>query len=357
MTAITLKGLAKRFGQSNYSLQPTDLTIADGEFLTLLGPSGCGKTTTLRMIAGLESPSEGEIWFGNQRVDVIAPGQRNIAMVFQNYALYPHLTVRGNLAYPLKKRRVPVHEHDGKIGLAAEMLRITELLDRKPRELSGGQQQRVALGRAMIRDPNVFLFDEPLSNLDAQLRTAMRAELMRLHKALGKTMVYVTHDQLEAMTMSDRIVILNGGKIQQVGTPADVYKRPANQFVASFVGTPAINFFDATVSGNTDAACLRTAWGTIQLKTTSLELGRKVVVGVRPENIVVGQGNIVAQVKLVENLGHEIQLVLRLGYDEFTVRAAPTATVSVGENVAIAIDSEAIHLFEPSSGNLIQWGH
>ena len=357
MTQIKLKGLAKRFGTEGYSLQPTDLDIRDGEFLTFLGPSGCGKTTTLRMIAGLEEPSEGEIWFGDRRVDRIVPGQRNIAMVFQNYALYPHLTVRGNLEYPLKKRGIPKEQHASLVQRTAETLQIVELLERRPKQLSGGQQQRVALGRAMIREPNVFLFDEPLSNLDAQLRSVMRAELTRLHQTIGKTMLYVTHDQLEAMTMSDRIVILNRGEIQQVGTPDEIYHRPANRFVASFVGTPAMNFFNGVVNSDERGIFLQTDWGALKIVGDNVGPGRILVAGARPENIHVGEGEVMATVKLVENLGHETQLMLTVGNGDLTVRASPSLRASFGDRLPITFDMAGIHLFDFETGNRIARGN
>jgi ABC-type sugar transport system ATPase subunit len=357
MAEIRLNGIAKRFGNDVYALHPTDLTIRNGEFLTLLGPSGCGKTTTLRMIAGLEDPSAGEIHFDEKRIDRLTPGKRNVAMVFQNYALYPHMTVRGNLEYPLKKRGVPQDQRARQVQRTAEILHIGELLERRPRQLSGGQQQRVALGRAMIRDPAVFLFDEPLSNLDAQLRAVMRAELTRLHDEISKTMVYVTHDQLEAMTMSDRIVVLYLGRIQQVGTPKEIYSRPANRFVASFVGTPAMNFIDGRIArdgGDFSVALMDGASAALAVGTAGLEDGRAVVAGVRPEHITIGGGGIPARVTLVEDLGHEAQVSLRVGSSDFIARAPAGIRLGIGETLAIGFEPSAVHLFDPADGIRIE---
>ncbi|MGG5823065.1 ABC transporter ATP-binding protein [Falsiroseomonas sp. HW251] len=345
MTEIRLRGVRKEFPGGAVAVQDLDLTIADGEFLTLLGPSGCGKTTTLRMIAGLEMLSAGEIHFDSERVDRLPPSKRNIAMVFQNYALYPHLTVRGNLEYPLKRRGVPAGERPAMIDRTAKLLHIDELLDRRPRQLSGGQQQRVALGRAMIRDPAVFLFDEPLSNLDAQLRSTMRTELIRLHARLGNTMVFVTHDQLEAMTMSTRIAVMYRGLLQQVGTPAEIYGRPANRFVAGFVGTPAMNFWDATLT----EGLLRSAALT-DLPLAGVAASGPVAAGIRPEHILLGEGPATAEVAVVEALGHETLVLLSVGDQEFTVRAPAESALRPGEVVPFALKADRIHLFDPASG-------
>ena len=345
VTEIRLRGVRKQFPGGAVAVEDLDLTIADGEFLTLLGPSGCGKTTTLRMIAGLETLSAGEIHFDGQRVDKLPPAKRNIAMVFQNYALYPHLTVRGNLEYPLKRRGVPVSARPAMIDRTARLLHIDELLDRRPRQLSGGQQQRVALGRAMIRDPAVFLFDEPLSNLDAQLRATMRAELIRLHARLGNTMVFVTHDQLEAMTMSTRIAVMYRGLLQQVGTPAEIYGRPANRFVAGFVGTPAMNFWDATLaSGQLHSAGLSDLW------LAGVAAVGPVVAGIRPEHITLGEGPDIAEVSVVEALGHETLVLLSVQGLELTVRAPAEIALRSGQTVPIALKPDRIHLFDPVSG-------
>ena len=345
MAEIRLTGLAKRFAGDAFAVHPTDLTVRDGEFLTLLGPSGCGKTTTLRMLAGLEDPTAGTIHFGDTRVDRLAAGRRNIAMVFQNYALYPHLSVRGNLEYPLKKRGVAREERTARVERTAGILHISELLDRRPRQLSGGQQQRVALGRAMIREPEVFLFDEPLSNLDAQLRTVMRTELIRLHTAVGRTMIYVTHDQLEAMTMSDRIVVMLKGRIQQVGPPHEVYARPANRFVASFVGTPAMNLMDGSIREENGASVFATDDGAVRLPLPGVEAGTRAAIGVRPEHVRLGDGVIAATVDTVEDLGHEMQFLLRVGNTELRARAPSETRLKVGEPVPISFAPGAVHVF------------
>ncbi|UFN49275.1 ATP-binding cassette domain-containing protein [Roseomonas sp. OT10] len=345
MSEIRLEGVQKRYAGGAVAVQGLDLTIAEGEFLTLLGPSGCGKTTTLRMIAGLETLSAGQIRFGAQRVDTLPPAKRNIAMVFQNYALYPHLTVRGNLEYPLRKRGVPTSERQAMIDRTARLLHIDELLDRRPRQLSGGQQQRVALGRAMIRDPAVFLFDEPLSNLDAQLRSVMRAELIRLHARLRRTMVYVTHDQLEAMTMSTRIAVMFKGELQQVGTPAEIYGRPANRFVAGFVGTPAMNFWDATLA---DGVLRGPALADIALPEA--RGGGPVLAGIRSEHIALGEGPDRGEVLVVEALGHETLVILSAGGTELTVRAPADLPLRPGEVVPFAVQPGRLHLFDRTTG-------
>jgi multiple sugar transport system ATP-binding protein len=257
MPALVLDRLRKEFADGTVAVNGLDLTIEEQAFVTLLGPSGCGKTTTLRMIAGLEQPTGGTIRLGDRVLNDVPPVRRDIAMVFQSYALYPHMTVRGNLEYPLRKRRVAAPERTTRVARIAEQLQLGPLLERKPRQLSGGQQQRVALGRAMIRDPELFLLDEPLSNLDAQLRLHMRAELIELHRRVGRTMIYVTHDQLEAMTMSDRIAVLKDGHLQQYAEPAEVYRRPANLFVATFIGSPAMNLIEGVIAMGATGAVLR----------------------------------------------------------------------------------------------------
>ena len=256
MAAVSFEKVRKAFGKV-VAIPELDLAIAAGEFVSLLGPSGCGKTTTLRMLAGLDQPTGGRIRIGERIVNDLPPAARDIAMVFQSYALYPHMTVAENIAYPLKKRGVPRSERPAKVKAVAELLQLGPLLDRKPRQLSGGQQQRVALGRALVREPKVFLLDEPLSNLDAKLRAHMRAELIELHRRLGKTMVYVTHDQLEAMTMSTRIAVMQGGVLQQFGTPAEIYHRPANVFVAGFIGTPSMTLVDGKLEARDGKPMLR----------------------------------------------------------------------------------------------------
>jgi len=356
MARVRLQHLRKVFADGSVAVHDLSLDIADREFLTLLGPSGCGKTTTLRMIAGLETPTAGEILFDDRPVTQATPASRNIAMVFQSYALYPHMTVRGNLEYPLRKRGVPREARAKAIAETARLLQIEALLERRPKQLSGGQQQRVALGRAMIRDPEVFLLDEPLSNLDARLRAHMRAELIQLRRRIGRTMIYVTHDQLEAMTMSDRIAVLNEGRIQQLGPQDEVYSRPANRFVASFIGTPAMNLVDGELAGEGDAPAFRCAAFTVPLSgavaaaARTKSGGRAVTLGVRPEDVALGGGEIRGEVTVVEPAGHEtlvfvdaggVQLIARLG-DEGRP-AAPSPTLC-------RFRADRLHLFAGEDG-------
>jgi ABC-type sugar transport system ATPase subunit len=340
MTAgVAFERVVKRFGGFT-ALHGLDLEIAEGAFVSLLGPSGCGKTTTLRMLAGLEFPTEGTIRIGGRAVNDVAPGQRDIAMVFQSYALYPHMTVAENIAYPLKKRGMARPEREAKVREAAALLQLEPLLGRKPKQLSGGQQQRVALGRALVRDPKVFLLDEPLSNLDAKLRAYMRAELIELHRRLGRTMVYVTHDQLEAMTMSHRIAVMNGGRLMQFDTPDAVYNRPANRFVADFIGTPAMNLIEGTVAGGR----FRGAGLDAALWARAPE--GAAVLGVRPEHVTIGQGTATATVRVVEPTGHEtIVIVETTGGQRLTARLGGQAAVRPGETVPFTLDPAGLHLF------------
>ena len=291
MPGIRFQGVSKRFGGVT-AVDSIDLEVEDGEFVSILGPSGCGKTTLLRMLAGLEQPTEGTISIGDTRVDDLPPAQRNVAMVFQTYALYPHMTVAGNIEYPLRKRRTAKAERERRVRETAALLELEGLLQRKPRELSGGQQQRVALGRALVRDPAVFLLDEPLSNLDAKLRTHMRVELIRLHRRIGRTMVYVTHDQLEAMTMSGRIAVLCDGRIQQFASPQEIYARPGNEFVAGFIGTPSMNFVEGQLEGTgVNRQFQYGDWslpvGHLALRDESAQRGAPARLGIRPEDVLV----------------------------------------------------------------------
>jgi ABC-type sugar transport system ATPase subunit len=342
MAAVVFERVVKRFGAFT-ALYGLDLAIEEGEFVALLGPSGCGKTTTLRMLAGLDHPTEGTIRIGGRVVNDLAPGTRDIAMVFQSYALYPHMTVAENIAYPMKKRGVPKRERARKVAEAAALLELGALLDRKPRQLSGGQQQRVALGRALVRDPKVFLLDEPLSNLDAKLRAHMRAELIELHRRLGRTMVYVTHDQLEAMTMSHRIAVLSGGRLQQFDTPEAVYHRPANRFVAGFIGTPSMNLVAGEVAAESGRTVFRTAG--LAVPVDEMPAG-PAVLGVRPEHVGFGAAGHPATVRVVEPTGHETIVIVELaGGERLSARMAGTARLSAGERTHVTLDRAGIHLF------------
>jgi multiple sugar transport system ATP-binding protein len=344
--ALVLDKLRKEFPDGTVAVNDLDLVIDERAFVTLLGPSGCGKTTTLRMIAGLETPTRGEIRLGERVLNAVSPARRDIAMVFQSYALYPHLTVRGNLEYPLKKRGVPAPERTARVARIADQLQLGALLERKPRQLSGGQQQRVALGRAMIRDPELFLLDEPLSNLDAKLRAHMRAELIELHRRLGRTMVYVTHDQLEAMTMSDRIAVMKDGNLQQYASPAEVYRRPANLFVAGFIGTPAMNFIEGELVSTPNGSALRA--GTLQLP---LELaGRaapaRLTAGIRPEDVTICDGPWSGRVSVIEPTGHETLVFVDVEGHRMVARVASDHPVRALTTVAVGTRADRVHLFD-----------
>jgi multiple sugar transport system ATP-binding protein len=348
MASVVLVGIAKRFGDVEV-LKPLDLEIEDGEFLVLLGPSGCGKSTTLRIIAGLETPTDGKLVIGDKDVTKLAPKDRDVAMVFQSYALYPHLSVRENLRFGLKVRGTPKAESDRLVAEATAMLGIEHLLDRKPKELSGGQRQRVAMGRAIVRRPKVFLFDEPLSNLDAALRTQMRAEIAALHRRLGITTVYVTHDQVEAMTLATRIVILHQGAVQQIGRPMEVYARPANAFVGRFLGAPAMNQIAGEVKKGPLFAC---DGFSVPLPGKASELvGKSVVLGVRPQSLALASdGPIKGVVEIVEPTGGESFIRLKVGEAHLTARVEGTPNLDLGSDVSLAIDSNAVHLFASRSG-------
>ena len=352
MSRITLDTVRKEFGSGGdkiLAVEDIDLEIRDGEFLVLVGPSGCGKTTTLRCIAGLEDVTSGRITFGDRDVTGLRARERDVAMVFQNYALYPHMDVRRNLGFGLKlSTKLPAAEIDQQVEDVAEMLGIEELLGQKPKELSGGQQQRVALGRAIIRDPEAFLMDEPLSNLDAKLRSQMRTELQTLQHELDVTTVYVTHDQTEAMTMGDRIAVMNHGTLQQVGTAEEVYRDPVNEFVADFIGSPSINVFDATVDG---ARLDGPGDFSYHLSETDPVDGlRTVRVGVRPEDIQLVDDGIELGVNVLEPMGNENFLYATLGEQEVTARIDPTNRPQPGESVSFAFDEAALYLFDPETG-------
>src|SRR5689334_23124463 len=328
MASIVLSKLNKHYGSLHHAVKDVDLTIADKEFVALVGPSGCGKSTTLRMIAGLEDISSGEIRIGDRVVNNLPPRDRDVAMVFQNYALYQHMTVYDNLAFGLRNKKVPESEIKAAIDRAADILGLHELLQRRPKQLSGGQQQRVALGRCIVRNPQVFLFDEPLSNLDAKLRARMRIEIKRLHAQVPTTSVFVTHDQVEAMTLGDRVVIMRDGRIQQIGTPLAVYGRPANKFLACVIGAPPMNFIDVTVRGTTvETSGLKISVNPAYARALQPYEGRQVVMGMRPEHLALGDGapgaSFNARVEVVEQLGSEILLETRAGADSLSVARVP----------------------------------
>jgi multiple sugar transport system ATP-binding protein len=337
MADVTFAHVAKSYGDVPV-IEDLNLAIDDGELMVLVGPSGCGKSTALRMIAGLEDVTAGSISIGGRVVNTLAPKDRDIAMVFQSYALYPHMSVRENLEFGLRMRALPRQEIDARVGRAAEILGIAPFLDRKPKDLSGGQRQRVAVGRAIVREPAVFLFDEPLSNLDAKLRVQMRAEITRLQHDLGTTSVYVTHDQVEAMTMGHRIAVMRAGKLQQVGAPLEVYDHPANVFVAQFIGTPPMNLVQATVSDS----MLRASAFALPLPFP-LQEGRRVVMGIRPEHL--GRGTTIpATVDIVEPLGHETIVYASAGAEKLVAIFDPHDAPRAGET--ISLDAGKLHLFD-----------
>jgi sn-glycerol 3-phosphate transport system ATP-binding protein len=351
MAAISLRKVVKRYGsgpKANEVIHGVSAEIADGEFIVIVGPSGCGKSTLLRMVAGLEEISEGEIAIGGRVVNDIEPSERDIAMVFQNYALYPHMTVFDNMAYGLKIAKVPVAEIKARVDKAAASLELGALLQRKPRELSGGQRQRVAMGRAIVRQPQVFLFDEPLSNLDAKLRAQTRLEIQRLHRDMKVTSLFVTHDQVEAMTLAERMLVMNGGRIEQIGTPDDVYRQPATTFVAGFIGSPPMNLLQVDAAGS--AATHGST--TLALPQRAPRDGR-LVLGLRPEHtmIVAGaDGGWPLQVETVEMLGAERLVHGRIGESLFTVRIDGLATPpKVGDTVALQMDAAHLHWFDPAT--------
>ena len=350
MAGISLKKLSKRWGDF-VGVREFDLEIADSEFLVLLGPSGCGKTTTMRMIAGLEEASGGEIWIGGRRVDALEPKDRDIAMVFQSYGLYPTMSVYENIRFPLKVRRVPKDEHDARVRKAAAMVELTDFLHRRPAELSGGQRQRVALARAIVRQPTVFLMDEPLSNLDAKLRVSTRAQIKNLHHELKTTTIYVTHDQIEAMTLADRVVVMNKGVVQQVGSPMEIYDRPANTFVAGFIGSPAMNLVEGEL-----ASGVFTAPG-IRIPGFDAARSGKVVLGFRAEDASIGAGGEVeAPVYTMELLGDSSMATLQCGSALVAVKAAKDYRVGIGEKVTARAPASICHLFDAQTGERIRKG-
>ncbi|MFT6559058.1 sn-glycerol-3-phosphate import ATP-binding protein UgpC [Sneathiella sp.] len=356
MASVKLDNLQKTYPNGFKAIHGVDVDIKDGEFLVLVGPSGCGKSTLLRMIAGLESITEGELKIGDRTVNNLEPSQRDIAMVFQNYALYPHMTVYNNMAYGLKIMGLPKSEIDERVRNAANILELTdEQLTRKPRQLSGGQRQRVAMGRAIVRKPSVFLFDEPLSNLDAKLRVQMRIEIKRLQENLGITSVYVTHDQVEAMTLGHRLMVLNGGNVEQLGTPIELYERPASLFVAGFIGSPAMNMMTKTMSKDGQSIMI-TDQITLPLGGAGLpdRAGQKVVLGVRPEHLELAEGHVDSFpliVTLVEHLGADTLIHGHIGDDQtdMTVRMSGIQQVKSGDVLPVVITRDHIHLFDPTT--------
>jgi len=356
MTAVGLKGVRKSFGKVEV-VRGVDLDIASGEFCVLLGPSGCGKSTLLRMIAGLEDVDNGRIDIGDREVTDLEPNERNIAMVFQSYALYPHMTVHENMAFALKLARRPQADLDESVRQAAQILGLDELLLRFPRELSGGQRQRVAMGRAIVRNPAVFLFDEPLSNLDAKLRVQLRVEISRLHQRLGNTAIYVTHDQTEAMTMADRVVIMNAGRIEQVGAPLDVYDHPANIFVAQFIGSPAMNFLDGKFAVSDGKPLVEGAGFRLRLpaETPRIEPGQPLRIGIRPEDFLrdTDAGGIGARVTLTEQLGREVLIYADVGGAEICILINGRDEPVPGSALPLDVASGKTHLFNPATGERV----
>jgi len=349
MAQVELSGVRKVYPNGFQAIHGIDVDIADGEFIVLVGPSGCGKSTLLRMVAGLESVTEGEIRIGERVVNQLEPADRDIAMVFQNYALYPHMTVFNNMAYGLRNRGVAKNEIARRVQKAAEILELTEdQLDRKPRQLSGGQRQRVAMGRAIVREPAAFLFDEPLSNLDAKLRVQMRLEIKRLQRSLGTTSIYVTHDQVEAMTMADRLVVMNEGRAEQIGTPMEVYEKPESIFVAGFIGSPAMNFLEGKVSGGTLSVN-----GADGLNAPADAPDGPATVGIRPEHLVPADGGASLEMttEAVEPLGADTLVHGKLADGQLlTIRLPGTPSFEVGARVALTLDAADLHLFDPETG-------
>jgi multiple sugar transport system ATP-binding protein len=356
MASVTLENVFKRYGE-NIVVKDANLQIEDGDFLVLVGPSGCGKSTTLRMIAGLEQISDGTIKIGDRVVNKLSPRDRDVAMVFQSYALYPHMTVRENISFGLKLRKMAKSEIERRVADASQILGLNELLERKPKQLSGGQRQRVAMGRSIVRQPQVFLFDEPLSNLDAKLRVQMRAEIARLHQRLGTTTIYVTHDQIEAMTLAKHIVVMNLGVIQQVGAPLELYRNPANTFVAGFIGSPAMNFFDVAAREERGSFLLAGNGFEIPLPDRfkpGLTGARELVLGVRPEDLseapTPAPDLLPGVVEVLEPLGAEVHALGNVAGQPLTARLSPDTRLKVGDAVPLRVNLGNIHLFDRKTG-------
>ena len=350
MASVVIRDARKAFGLTPV-IHGVTITIEDGQFVVLVGPSGCGKSTLLRMIAGLENITAGEIRIGDRVVNNLPPKERDVAMVFQNYALYPHMTVAANMAFSMKLRGAPKDEIEKRVKRASEILGLSQLLERFPRQLSGGQRQRVAMGRAIVRDPQVFLFDEPLSNLDAKLRVQMRTEIKELHQRLKTTTVYVTHDQIEAMTMADKIVVMHDGCVEQIGAPLDLYDRPQNLFVAGFIGSPAMNFLRGSIRTNGGVGFDGPGGARLPLAAAPLgSEGRAAVYGVRPEHFVIADDGAEAVIQVVEPTGSEIQIVAKLGDSEIVAAFRERHPFKPGDKVRLKPDLRLVHLFDAASG-------
>jgi multiple sugar transport system ATP-binding protein len=355
MAEVSVKQLRKSYGDTAV-IHSIDVDIADGEFVVLVGPSGCGKSTLLRMIAGLEEITSGDISIGDRRVNNLSPSERDIAMVFQSYALYPHKTVEANMGFSLKLRKLDKAEIKRQVADAAEILGLTPYLKRYPRALSGGQRQRVAMGRAIVRNPQVFLFDEPLSNLDAKLRVQMRAEIRELHQRLQTTTVYVTHDQIEAMTMADKIVVLNGGHVEQIGSPLELYDTPKNRVVASFFGSPSMNLLDGEITA-AEGRSVQVSLGDATLEIQGpdgLKAGRKISLGVRPEHLRLADSGLPAKVRVVEPTGSEIHVVFQFQGQEITAVFKERHKLAPGDMVQLAVDPAQAHLFDGETGTRLE---
>ncbi|HWB46755.1 MAG TPA: sn-glycerol-3-phosphate ABC transporter ATP-binding protein UgpC [Hyphomicrobiaceae bacterium] len=350
MASVTCHDVRKAFGATQV-LHGVSIDIRDREFVVLVGPSGCGKSTLLRMIAGLENITGGEVRIGDRIVNNVPPKERDVAMVFQNYALYPHMTVAANMGFSLKLRGAPQREIDARVQQAAGILGLAPLLERYPRQLSGGQRQRVAMGRAIVRDPQVFLFDEPLSNLDAKLRVAMRTEIKELHQRIATTTIYVTHDQIEAMTMADKIVVMHDGLVEQIGAPLDLYDNPDNLFVAGFIGSPAMNFLRGTVSANGSAEFHGPGGARLPLSAIpSNAHGRPAIYGVRPEHFAIADDGAEAEIQVVEPTGSEIQVAAKLGGDDIVAVFRERHQFRPGDKVRLKPNPRLVHLFDDATG-------
>lgn len=347
MAELNIENLSKSYG-ANKIIEDISFTVRDGEFCIVLGPSGCGKSTILRLISGLELQEGGTIYIGDEEVSGLTPKERDVALVFQSYALYPHMSVYDNMAFSLKMKKVPRSEINSKVIEGAKLLKIDDLLQRKPKELSGGQRQRVAIGRAIVREPQVFLFDEPLSNLDAKLRNAMRVELVRLHSKLNTTVVYVTHDQVEAMTLGQKIVLLNEGKVQQTGTPAEIYDMPANLFAATFIGSPQMNILDGRIERRGDKLLFSSERISLDVslrKNLEEYAGKTVTAGIRPESLLPGNGPLTGKVELIEHLGSEIILHARIDEKTIIARLSPDIDKREGDDISLSLAGKGVHFF------------